>query len=470
MPIDPRIPLGGTPLPAVQPLQLPNPLEIMQTVAQIQGVREQTEARRLAAEAARTKHLQQQALDAAYAQAVKVDEHGELSIDYPALVRHLPGHLVPDVIRELQTDKTNALTLKEKTLELNAARQKHLGSAAQTVVAAGGDQKIWRLELDAARNLGALDDQTYQQLSAVQDPQQILALAQSFVQRAGLAPKPPALQKITTVDAQGNTVDQFVVPKEGATYAHAPKDATLQAKDVLLDGRPALATFNPQTGTYAVGGQDVTARVRPIPPQGAQPSYQWAVPPGASKPVLMTPQEIRASGATAVGAAGEAGGMKLGTAQQAEIATMLTAEQMAADVAKLGAETNWAGVGPWEGRVGATVLGSGGAKGETLRNQIGNIQATVALMRGGTSFTDTEKALLETYTPTTTDSDTKIQTKLTNLVDFIQKKRANVLRVARGEYTLPSTAAPTTPTAAPPAGGGGLGLSFQDYQKSKGGR
>jgi hypothetical protein len=450
VPLDPRIPLG------VQPLQLPSPLEVVQTVAQIQGIREQTEARReqtelrrLAAEEARTKHLRQQQIDRAYEAAYRENpETGEFEIDYPALMRHLPGSLAPAVLKELNADRENAIELKTKTLALQDARTKALGSAAQTVVAAGGDPAIWGLTLRSARDLGTIDSKTFTELSQLQDPKQILALAQSYVQRAGLAPKETdfTLSAGQTRYGPGGEVI--------ASQPAAPGDESF--------------TLTPGAIRFGPGGEVIA---RGPAPQGPAPSYQWAVPPGASKPVLMTPQEIRTSGATSVSAAGEAGGIKLSAPQQAEIATMLTAEQMAADVAKLGAETNWVGVGPWEGRIGATALGSGGTKGETLRNQIGNIQATVALMRGGTSFTDTEKALLETYTPTTTDSDTKIKTKLTNLVDFIQKKRANVLRVAAGDYTLPSTVAPTTTSPAGAGRGGGVsGMSFDDYKKARGGR
>jgi hypothetical protein len=237
------------------------------------------------------------------------------------------------------------------------------------------------------------------------------------------------------------------VPSAGATYPAAPpKPAPLsyQAKEVLLDGRPTMVGFNPQTNTYEFNGQDVSSRVRPIPPQGPQPSYQWAVPPGATKPVLMTPQEIRTSGATSTGAAGETGGVKLTADQQKELTNLVTSEEQVTDALRLGAETKWAGVGRAEGSIVGRFLGSGGEKGETLRNKVGEIRGAVALLRGGQSFTDTEKAMLDAYTPELTDPDWRIQTKLTNLQQMMKRKRENMLRVAHGEYT------PREPTAPPP--------------------
>lgn len=61
-------------------------------------------------------------------------------------------------------------------------------------------------------------------------------------------------------------------PNKGEVIAEGPKSPppqkSLQAKEVLLDGRPVMATFDPVSGGFTVNGKDVTARVRPVPPQG----------------------------------------------------------------------------------------------------------------------------------------------------------------------------------------------------------
>jgi hypothetical protein len=68
-------------------------------------------------------------------------------------------------------------------------------------------------------------------------------------------------------------------PKTQQEVFTAPNKAvvpkSLQSKDVLLDGRPAMANFDPASGTYHVNGQDVTARVKPIPPTKQAPVVRY---------------------------------------------------------------------------------------------------------------------------------------------------------------------------------------------------
>src|SRR5262245_34640694 len=323
MPIDPRIPLG------VQPAQVQSPFEALTQIAQLQGLREQAETRRIAAEEARTKHLRQQQVDAAYEKAVHVNpDTGDIDIDYGVLTEHLPGERIPGVLAQLRQDKKSALDIQDATLKLAKTRQEHLVSAANSVAASGYDPLMFGVQLKGAHRLGALDDEAYERLRMVSDPQQIKAIVDGLLaQTSGelqqittvdpqgnpitqfvrptagatypVAPKEPV--QITTVDAEGNPVTQFVRPTAGAMYPAAPKDVSYQAQDVLLDGRPAKVGFNPKTNTYMLGGEDVTARVRPIPPQGPAPNYQWAKDPTTGQARLMTPQEIRTTGAQPVG-------------------------------------------------------------------------------------------------------------------------------------------------------------------------
>ena len=53
-----------------------------------------------------------------------------------------------------------------------------------------------------------------------------------------------------------------------------------------------------------------------------------------------------------------------------------------------------------------------------LRSYIGDLQATIAKERGGTSFTANEQALLEQYTPTINNSPSVIQSKLQALKQY----------------------------------------------------
>jgi hypothetical protein len=301
--------------------------------------------------------------------------------------------------------------------------------------------------VEALQARGALAPDEAAQLLTLTDPAQRKMAVDAY--RTPTEAKP---ELVEYVNAEGKTVKGWKVPTVGEEYVQpsdAENDFTLSAGQIR---------FGPQGQVIARGPA----------PQGPQPSYQWAVPPGATTPRLMTPQEIRASGATSVAAAGEAGGVKLTGAQQEDMATMLTVEELIGGVEAIHKEKGGLpGVGPLEGRFFPSQRGSGGPTGETVRNMVGNIQGTIAKLRGGTAFSESEKAMLDSYTPTLTDTDAAIRTKLVNLRDFIQKKRTNTIRVASGQYTLPSTPPATTTT--PTTGGAGLGMSYDDYKK-RGGR
>jgi hypothetical protein len=435
MPLDPRIPLG------LQAPQIQSPMEALSAITQLQGLREQSEARRVAAEAARTKHLRQQQIDDAYAAAVSVDrETGKVTLDHAKLVQHLPGSLVPAVLKELQADEASVLDIQTKTLGLAEARRKHLQSAADTVAASGYDPTLFGVQLRGARDLQAIDADTYAQLSQLQDPAQIQAVVDGLRAQAG--------------KDEGFTLSpgQTRYGPRGEVLAEAPAKAEEET-----------FTLSPGQVRYGPGGA-VLASVPPTPPAPRDERLVQVIGPNGQ---AIWVRESQAVGKPAGAAPGDAGAVRLSAAQQEDLATMLTVEQLVGDVQGIDKEKGLPGVGPLEGRFFASARGSGGTTGETLRNLLGNIQGTIAKLRGGASFTPQEQAMLDRYTPTTTDTDTAVRTKLTNLVDFIQKKRANTLRVAAGQYELPPgpTDARATPAgSAAPADG----LSYQDYLRSTG--
>lgn len=77
-------------------------------------------------------------------------------------------------------------------------------------------------------------------------------------------------------------------PKERTPLFTAPKVETpvsLQAKDALLDGKPASLTFNPRTGRYLdASGQDVSANVKPMPPAATRVQLNAGPQEGALSP------------------------------------------------------------------------------------------------------------------------------------------------------------------------------------------
>jgi hypothetical protein len=164
------------------------------------------------------------------------------------------------------------------------------------------------------------------------------------------------------------------------------------------------------------------------------------------KPVYVP--RSQAIGKTPGSAAEGPGGLKLSPTQQEDISTMLTVQDLSKIVLERGEAIGWSGVGPMAGRAGNVLaqVDIGDPKAEELRNFIGNIQGTIAKLRGGTAFSPQEKAMLDSYTPTPNDSVLKIKAKLKSLDTFITAKRENMLRVAGGEYTPRDTS--TVATAA----------------------
>lgn len=67
-------------------------------------------------------------------------------------------------------------------------------------------------------------------------------------------------------------------------------------------------------------------------------------------------------------------------------------------------------------------------EGIQVRAIVGNIQGTLAKLRGGTSFTPNEEKLLKSYTPNVNDSPQKIFNKITQLKKFIDNKELNTLK------------------------------------------
>lgn len=114
---------------------------------------------------------------------------------------------------------------------------------------------------------------------------------------------------------------------------------------------------------------------------------------------------------------------QLTTEQKNKIASLGTLQQTIGAIESLGQQLNWSGVGgAFKGSISqflAKNFGTGSQQEQMLRSYIGNLQATIAKERGGTSFTPNEQALLETYTPTINDSPLVIQSKLEALKSYL---------------------------------------------------
>lgn len=149
---------------------------------------------------------------------------------------------------------------------------------------------------------------------------------------------------------------------------------------------------------------------------------------------------LRAQKADGGSGSGPGGLPKMTGAQQEDLATMDTVVDLSGLATALGDKIGWKGVGGlWSGSISselANQLGWTTEDQEKLRNYLGNIQGTIAKLRGGTAFSVQEKAMLDTYTPNIDQADTVIQSKLKSLGEFIALKRANTLKYANGGQPL----------------------------------
>ncbi len=130
------------------------------------------------------------------------------------------------------------------------------------------------------------------------------------------------------------------------------------------------------------------------------------------------------------------GKVKLSVGQQDDITTANDVIGLIDEAERLGRAVGWRGVGTgFTGSIAKmtkNVAGYGSDESEQLRNTIGNLAGTIAKLRGGTSFTATEKELLDTYVPNINDGDATIRTKIKGLREFLERRKANILRTASG--------------------------------------
>jgi hypothetical protein len=354
MPIDASI---YNQLQPVAPIATPNPLALIQGVAQVQDIRAQVEQRKLAGEAAR-----QKAIDDAQVRSVFAAHGGDVDAAIEDLYKVNPRAAGPiaEQIGKARKETLDAagkgLDNQKKQLEhysniwgmvtddtsLNAIRPLFVkafpeldpvlptaygdGSAVQrvsdlalsrkekienqqqmiTLLASGKPQEALNHAL-ANTNTPEEWDQVLAGAPQYGVTKNMIALAGAYspenkARAAAYGVKP---EKVETTDAAGQPVTQFVTPTVGATYPVAPKPVAYQAKEFLLDGRPVMGSFNPETNTYHFGGQDVTTRVKPIPPQGPGPDRELVSIIGPDGKPVLVPRSQAVGQTPASGAGGK---------------------------------------------------------------------------------------------------------------------------------------------------------------------
>jgi hypothetical protein len=454
------MPIDASIYRAQQPVQIqtPNPLALMTAAAQAEQARSLVETRRLAAEKAR-----QQAADDAAVRRALAATGGDVEAALPQL-RQIAPKAALEFETEIGKQRTSHLEAMGKGLENQKKQLDHLFQVWGLVKDQPSLEAIRPLFVKSFPDLDAALPTDYGDGSAVQ-----------AVSNAAMSRKDQLDQKQNVVklfaegkvhEAVGQALSMTTTPEEWNSYLAGAKALGAPPEILAAYGgwspdAPARAAqlAIPPAKREELAGQ-AAARAQTEAHQTTQEELTRA---GQAQTAAQQAANLKvAQGHLAVAQAAEQrqekakeGGVKLSPTQQEDMATMMTVQQLGREALTLGQANQWAGVGPVSGRVGATPLGSGGASGEALRNKLGNIQGTIAKLRGGTSFTPNEQKLLESYTPTITDTDAKIQTKLATLNEFIENKRQNTLRVASGIYTLPAPAG----AAPPPPGGSTAGVA-----------
>lgn len=144
--------------------------------------------------------------------------------------------------------------------------------------------------------------------------------------------------------------------------------------------------------------------------------------------------------------------LRLSAGQKDDLSTMDTVKELSSQLLTLaGPNKKLPGVGAngFGSAAGALAnAGVGSEQGQHVRDLIGNIKGTIAKLRGGTSFTPNEEALLNSYTPTINDPDWVIVQKLNDLNAYIETKKKNLLSTASyGDAIDPGTNVGTVVTA-----------------------
>lgn len=208
--------------------------------------------------------------------------------DTGALLQRLAAANVPV---KAQEDLAKSVDGVNKVIQsFNAARADHAADLADMLLGMHGASDpvtadTVHLGLAAAQAAGLASSKEVEQLGAALDqggdPKALL----QAIRKAGskFQDKPVALAKDTTLvnPSTGEVIATGErTPKADFTIGNQrfsgetnqpiatgePTPKSLQAERVLLDGKPAMVTFDPGKGVYLSGGVDVSARVKPIPP------------------------------------------------------------------------------------------------------------------------------------------------------------------------------------------------------------
>lgn len=253
MPLDPSIALS------VRPPQI----DLLGNYSRLLGLKQQQQQMQQSAAASEVLNEQRQAIaDARQQQTAEAERQQSAQLSAQEAIAAIKGGNAEAVLSQLRPD---ARMVAEKYLaeRSDAKRQrdelarKDIVQSAKLVRSMGYDptvaEVIFGLHADDYPEAGEL----WKQIGG--DPNKLRQVIDAYATADDQAPEPFTLNPgDRRYDAQGKLI---------ASAPEKVEQPSLQSKDALLDGKPALLSFNPKTGRYqSFDGQDVTARVKPLPP------------------------------------------------------------------------------------------------------------------------------------------------------------------------------------------------------------
>jgi len=250
---------------------------IPQQMAQAKAQKQEAELRQQQIDAAKKAADDQKSMDDAFAALDQMTQPGA-KLDTATLLSAVPGHLRPALQTHLSAYEKSQAEIEKTKAETDKARleatkiqneqmalaQQHsedaLGKLAlgvQHVIAGGGDPtQTFVVGLAKAVNDGIVPKDQAQSLIKQLRPDQIKPMIDGLVEKSKAA-----------MDLKTQQATQSHLEAETKSLG-APKPGAFEQKNVLLDGKPAIVTFDPHTNKTMFAGQEVSQdRIKPIPPQ-----------------------------------------------------------------------------------------------------------------------------------------------------------------------------------------------------------
>ena len=200
--------------------------------------------------------------------------------------------LWPKVVTIADTLDESSNKILEQKAKLADTHRETLGKVALQLQAAGYDPGASHLVFTGLAKDGTLSAAQAQQYLQLQQPEQIKAVVNGWLPGTAAAKEAQAAKTsgFREIPKEGTLIDVNVIEpatgKPRVLATGAPATSTFESKQVLLDNKPAVVNFDPKTGKHTLPtGEDVSSRVKPLPPASIQVQNQIAAQSASTVPV-----------------------------------------------------------------------------------------------------------------------------------------------------------------------------------------